>query len=383
MSNKVSMRRFPLRKCQVCGASDPKELFKQEFANIDGVSFLDGYDVVCCRRCNFVYADNIPSQEKFDRYYTEANKYELPIEQPDEISGVYDYIIDEIVNFFPDKSTPIIDIGCARSEILRSLRKLGYTNLAGVDPSEKSVVYLSGYGIECYQGTIGTIDISKQYEVVTLTYVLEHVVDLDKTLSTIRSVTAKNGIVVVCVPDVAVPVSRELPFQEFSREHINYFSKGSLSNLMMQYGFSEILYRNDNGMLTGFFRKCIRNDDIAGGLNYISLSKKYESEIYENLSVYSDTPIIVWGIGTFTQRLLTKRILRNIVALVDSDPRYVGKTYNSIVTISPNELRKHAEPVLLAVSHRYIDAITYTIKNELKLSNEIIKLHADYSFKYI
>jgi hypothetical protein len=59
---------------------------------------LDGYDVVSCNKCDFVFASNIPDQKHFDIYYTNSNKYEHEIEQPDTITGRYDHILKEIVN---------------------------------------------------------------------------------------------------------------------------------------------------------------------------------------------------------------------------------------------------------------------------------------------
>ena len=37
---------------------------------------VDEYDVAICRRCGGAYADRIPDQAAFDRYYREMSKYE-------------------------------------------------------------------------------------------------------------------------------------------------------------------------------------------------------------------------------------------------------------------------------------------------------------------
>ena len=362
-------------------------MFRQDFARIKGVSFLDGYNVVSCKQCGFVYASNIPEQADFDVYYINANKYEYEIEQPDIITGKYEHIVQEIIHFNTDMTASIIDIGCARSEILRSLKNIGFSNLTGVDPSVKNIEYLESKGIIGIHGTIKTINTSKQYEMVLFLMVLEHIQDLHKTLDILYSITAANGMTILSVPDMTSMPSRELPYQEFSREHINYFTDVSLSNLMMQHGFQAIFLKRKRGEIIGFFRKqstIIQKDNNGERCiqHYIEQSKKYEDEIYANLLTYSNVPVIVWGLGTFTQRFLTKNILKNIVALVDSNPQYTGKKYNDISIISPQELTGHKEPIILAVSPRYIDAIIHTIKDEMKLENEIIKLHTDYSFEY-
>jgi len=364
-------------------------MFTQKFAKIEGVSFLDGYNVVSCKQCGFVYASNIPEQENFDAYYINANKYEHEIEQPDVITGRYEHIVQEITRFNTDKTVSIVDIGCARSEILRSLQNRGFSKLTGIDPSVKNVEYLKDKGINGIHGTIKTMDTSKQYDIVLFLSVLEHIQDLRFTVDALYAATAQNGIAIITVPDMTAAASCELPYQEFSREHINYFTDVSLSNLMMQHGFHTIFLQKEKerGELIGFFRKqstTIQKDNNGEQYiqHYIAQSRKYEDEIYANLLPYSDVPVIVWGVGTFTQRFLAKSILKNIVALVDANPQYTGKKYNNICIISPHELTRYKEPILLAISFRYIDTIIHIIKDEMKLENEIIKLHTDYSFEY-
>ena len=68
--------RHPPRPCPVCGALHRKQLFRQEFAEIDSATVVGGYDVVVCERCGAGFADDIPDQPAFDAYYREMSKYE-------------------------------------------------------------------------------------------------------------------------------------------------------------------------------------------------------------------------------------------------------------------------------------------------------------------
>ena len=36
----------------------------------------NGYELVCCDRCGFVYADTAVTQEDYDRFYASYSKYE-------------------------------------------------------------------------------------------------------------------------------------------------------------------------------------------------------------------------------------------------------------------------------------------------------------------
>ena len=194
-----------------------------------------------------------------------------------------------------------------------------------------------------------------------------------------NSLTENNGLLIITVPDITAPAMNELPFQEFSREHINYFTEVSLSNLLLKYGYNVIQTKRASGEIIGYFKKNNTNEyklqnDIIGKrsiLKYIDKSKEYENIIYSNISKYRDIPIIIWGLGTFTQRFLLKNLLKDIIAIVDSNPQYRGKKYEKINIISPEELIRYNEPIILALSSRYIDAVKMKIKN-LNLTNEII-----------
>jgi 2-polyprenyl-3-methyl-5-hydroxy-6-metoxy-1,4-benzoquinol methylase len=373
------------RDCPICGNGDFEILFKQKFASVAGVSFLDGYDVVSCNKCGFVYASNIPDQKYFDIYYINSNKYEHEIEQPDTITGRYDNILKEILRFANDTALSIVDVGCARSEILRLLQNNGFSDLTGIDPSIKNINYLKKKNIEGIQGAIGTIDINRQYDIVLFLSVLEHIQDVNTALDVLYRLVADDGMLVVNVPNIEYPMDKELPFQEFSREHINYFTPTSLSNLMFQHDFQSIVLRKTTGELIGMFKKKDKNivpEKNSRIVQYIEKSDSYEKEMYKALLAYKNVPVVIWGLGTFTQRLLSNKILDNIVAFVDSNQEYRGKKYNNIPIISPDELNKYSEPIILSVSFRYINSIINTINNDLKINNEIIRLHETYDFIY-
>ena len=57
------------RGCDVCGFAATEDLYDQRFVRFDDASGLDGYTVVACKRCGFMYADDLPGQDVFDRYY--------------------------------------------------------------------------------------------------------------------------------------------------------------------------------------------------------------------------------------------------------------------------------------------------------------------------
>src|SRR5678815_6016953 len=98
------------------------------------------------------------------------------------------------------------------------------------------------YDVHVMQGDFAHLPaFDRAFEVAILVGVLEHVRDLDTAMRQLSSLVAPGGIVYVEVPDV-LEFWRwpNAPFQDFSIEHINFFSPRSLANLFARYGFSSV-----------------------------------------------------------------------------------------------------------------------------------------------
>ncbi len=188
----------------------------------------------------------------------------------------------------------------------------------------------------------------------------------------------------------------DAPFQEFSVEHINFFGPDSLENLLKVNGFKKVSiqramiesnYRTTTPVIHGLFIKSeVAPPELFPYSDQTELSlKKYIDQSIEadqriqqsiNKIVDAGNSIIVWGAGAHTLRLLATSKLSNanIRAFVDSNPRYQGKKLNAITIISPQDLKKLSEPILIS-SRVYQEEIETQIRAELNMNNEIIKLY--------
>jgi hypothetical protein len=113
-------------------------------------------------------------------------------------------------------------------------------------------------------------------------------------------------------------------------------------------------------------------------LAYVAACRQTEQRIHETLSpwVAGRKPIIVWGVGTHTQRLLATSCLAeaDIRAFVDSNPRYQGMSMNGVPVLSPAQLGERREPILVS-SFAFQGEIARQIRNDLGLENELILLY--------
>jgi 2-polyprenyl-3-methyl-5-hydroxy-6-metoxy-1,4-benzoquinol methylase len=208
-----------------------------------------------------VYANGIPSQSDFDNYYESFSKYERESTGPSVIDQYYSHAtncICELTSFNQD----IMDLGCGYGGVLRELSKRGYTNLIGVDPSNSNIITLTHNGhIKGICSTIFNLETEAigNQDCVIIMGVLEHIVDLSGAMKTISSLIADGGSVLVTVPDANQfsPVQNN-PYQEFSVEHVNFFSTQSLISLFSQFGMTLEKQWDFQGVITAAFRKSMR-----------------------------------------------------------------------------------------------------------------------------
>jgi SAM-dependent methyltransferase len=362
---------------------------------------VNGYDVVVCGTCGAGFADDIPSQEAFDAYYREMSKYEY--HQRDGAESEYDQrrlaiIADLLAPFIPSPRARILDVGCATGRLLALLRERGFPDVHGLDPSPACAAAAGRlYGVPVRTTTLSRLHESGEtFDVVILVGVLEHIQDLDTALREVRDVLSPEGLVYVEVPDVYTFADwPNAPFQDFSTEHINFFSPVSLANLMGRHGFTprfseqnarEQSYRTTMSNVSAVFQK---QDTIAfapvfdhgtesGLQRYIDSCRATEERLHATIAdlVLSDRPVIVWGVGTHTGRLMRTSRLPDarIVAFVESNARYQGRSLHGTPIIAPSALQGRPEPILIS-SRVFQHEIARQIRDDLGLGNELITLY--------
>ena len=395
---------YPTRQCPLCGWRKSRRIFRQMFTSFSERGLLEGYDVVVCGRCGFGFADHIPAPERFDAYYSEMSKYEGPREgtkvAPEDLSRFY--AIAEELRPLIGKRDQILEIGCSSAHLLACLREAGFPNVVGVDPSARCAAEAQRrHGITVLTGSLASLyeDLRRRgpFGVILMIGVLEHIPDLDQVLRSIHELTAGGGRICVEVPD-STRFARwiDAPYQQFSVEHINYFSPSSLRRLLALKGFRDVRTRILTRAHTAKSMMPVINsvsEHIAVGSHagqrdqsdpteraltlYVRRSAEFEKSIHRQIDRLAQlkTPVVIWGTGTLTQRLLATGGLSQvrIAAFVDSNPHYQGKTLQGVPILSPDALRMSEEPILIA-SLTFQDEIEYQLRSEFRLTNPVWKL---------
>ena len=385
------------RLCPICGFSGKKFLYLQNFHN-KVLSLMEKYTVVSCKKCGFVFADNIPSQRKFSRYYAIMSKYEYNYKDGAVSKDQLNYfskVAGYLSIYLKCKTVAILDVGCSTGGLLSVLKKKGYSNLTGLDPSSYCVNAVKKlHRINAIKGDIDSFKTQNKYDLVILSATLEHLVDFEGSMMKIWYLLKDGGLLFIEVPDAERFSSFvSAPFQQFSIEHINYFSRYSMENMLNKYSFKKVdISRNINkinltvdpdifvlaekiNMKSGEIKK----DRVSGKKikSYIDKCSSTDKTLKAKLKkVFSENKkIIIWGTGTGTLRLIEEGLdVSKIAFFVDSNARYKGKKLNGLIIKSPEEIKENRSPILIS-SYAYQNEIASQIRNVLKLKNKIIKVY--------
>lgn len=135
----------------------------------------------------------------------------------------------------------LLDVGCGEGFVLRFFEQLGW-QVQGIDYSHAGVQQVNpAYADHVEQGDVfellkARIASGKQYDLVWLGNVLEHVLDPVSLLQSLRRLVAPDGLLVVTVPNDGTAYHEELyatgaildRFWVAMPDHLSYFTADSL-----------------------------------------------------------------------------------------------------------------------------------------------------------
>jgi SAM-dependent methyltransferase len=386
------MPKMPCRSCPVCDATKRTLIHHQRF--VDG-PLGDGYDVVVCDECGCGFANGIPSQAVLDSYYAEQSKYTY--DQRGGLESIWDFkrfetTLAHLLPYLGSRDAKILDVGCATGGLLSVFKRAGFNNVFGLDPSARCADSARRlHGVIATDGRLlDLVARTDRFDLILMLGVIEHVREAREALGTAKSLLRSGGMLYCAVPDVEGLVDcPNAPYQQFSTEHINFFSSVSLNNLMAKCGMAPVRNWNwktewSEGVMepiaSGLFvpfptAETYFNAGTQLALKaYIEDSARNDSGLVAAIDTLTESQeaVIIWGAGTLARRLLATSSFSamNIVAFVDSNPKLQGTLLARRPILAPTEMAKHGEPILIC-SGPFCNEILQTI-NALKIPNRII-----------
>ncbi len=306
-----------------------------------------------CNDCSFYYHNTNITQEEIDQYYIGLSKYENAQTVSIGSGGLTDLdkkrlnkTFENITSIGIDLSAKILDIGCAAGGLLEIFKSNGYENIYGSDPSAFCASFVrSSLGCTVYAGSFLSVEIKEKFDLIILTHVLEHILDIREFIKKIKSLLKKDGVVYIECPDSTnYHTVIHAPYQELNTEHINHFSTSDFENiasqLNLQYMKSGLIqFSMENGLdyyanwaimknhTNQIFMPLVKSVERDYSMNqYLEQSDIMLKRFHLFLSNYKSRRILLLGIGQLSFKLIP--ILHQLnfeVEIFDNDQRNWGK----------------------------------------------------------
>lgn len=356
----------------------------------------DGYNVVVCKHCGMGFADDIPSQREMDNYYTEQSKYSYDYlggtESPWDLAR-FEASVNQIAAYLKSRDVRILDIGCATGGLLSVFKARGFKNLTGADPSAVCAAAANRlHGLDVRTATLAQLSgWAERFDLILLVGVLEHLNDVNAAMSIATRLLNPGGYLYCAVPDVrGLAECPNAPFQQFSVEHVNFFSKRSLGHLMTRCGLRQLCiwnwrveWREDvvEPIVSGLYwpfageqKNSFDSTTERALKRYLAFSKAGDRKIEAEIERLRKTqePILVWGAGTLARRLLatTRFSEANITAFVDSNVNIQGQVLAGRDVLGPTQIENKKERIVIC-SVSFAKEIAHSIRVQHRLDNPI------------
>lgn len=202
---------------------------------------------VCkCLKCGVICLNPRKKEKYYKQYY--SNRYWKDFSSSDfsQAEKVFTHLERHLT-----KESKILDIGCGKGYSLVVLKRKGFDNLTGVEPSPKWCRNLQDkYKIKCFNQSFSEFETREKFDCIILSGVLEHLAEPQKALVKIRELLKDSGICYIRVPNRD---ETEDFYSQFSFPHCFYFDKSSLELLLKNQGLKIIKYYKNYLMVSDEF----------------------------------------------------------------------------------------------------------------------------------
>ncbi|MBS1651280.1 MAG: class I SAM-dependent methyltransferase [Bacteroidetes bacterium] len=205
------------------------------------------FDIVSCQNCSFKYTNPIPPPEALGDYYKSEEYISHSNTNKGIISKLYKVVRNytlkgkmKLVQKHVSRGT-ILDYGCGTGMFLNVCSRVGWTCF-GIEPDSGARKIASEMGLKTFlsKENLENECGSQRFDVITLWHVLEHVVDLEKTLAFLKSKLNPNGVLIIAVPNYKsydAEYYKEYWAAYDVPRHLYHFEPKTISALLQKHNF--------------------------------------------------------------------------------------------------------------------------------------------------
>lgn len=201
--------------CPICGSGIKEPLYRDMRDVEDGIA--GRYAISRCRKCGIVYLSVRPTRKSLPQCY--HHDYHVRVEGGTGIIAKFIYRLKHFMEYRRLMQTighvpkSLLDVGCGSGGFLMELyRQWGSScRLAGIELATPTTVEFPKSGIDFFIGSIEKLRPARQYEIVTMYELLDHVYDPVKALHAASKWLVDGGLLIGKVPHFNSPWRKVFP----------------------------------------------------------------------------------------------------------------------------------------------------------------------------
>lgn len=229
--------------CPVCNASSFNEFITCKDYTVSQKVF----SIVECKDCRFKFTNPRPENENIGNYYKSSDYISHSDTKKGIVSKLYHLVRNytlqnklKIINKHVSRGT-ILDYGCGTGSFLSVCKKNGW-NVFGFEPDRDAAKIASQRDVLVFDNSneLRNQNLTTGFDVITLWHVLEHVTELNDTLSFLKNNLKKDGILIVALPNYKsydAQMYKEYWAAYDVPRHLYHFDQISINNLLTKHGF--------------------------------------------------------------------------------------------------------------------------------------------------
>jgi len=240
--------------CPNCGADKCNVDYELKWRNEQ----FGSYRVAQCRSCGIAFVDPPPSDRDLELLY-EGEEYHAEVLVAGDLKQTTEAeldghirreergIVERYRKWLPP-SGKLLEIGCAGGVMLKAYERQGYC-VEGVEMS-KTQCHLArerlGLNVRNETAETAVTGTENEFDIVFMRHVLEHLRDPREVLSGVNRLLKPSGVAVVIAPNYGSYDRRAYGdnWPAFAPYHLWYFTRRSLTQMLVEAGFEPIAFVN-------------------------------------------------------------------------------------------------------------------------------------------
>ncbi len=191
-------------KCLVCGSNQ----FEPFLVCKDYTVSQEKFSIVACKSCGFKFTNPRPDNAVLGNYYKAESYVSHTNSKKGIINKMYHMVRShtlktkiKLISSFVPRGT-ILDYGCGTGMFLSECKRSGWETF-GMEPDDNARQIASEQNLNLFsdKSTLQLHIAEKEFDVITLWHVLEHVTDMFDTLAFLKHKLKPQGVLIIAVPN--------------------------------------------------------------------------------------------------------------------------------------------------------------------------------------